>query len=101
MASGNLCIHMVGLCYDTPSGEARLLPVAVPEQPPWALSEDFFQETFPYTLLPGRVRRNLGSREALLQKTSPVQPACGSSPPAAQGNAGWPRHALGYPEGTP
>jgi hypothetical protein len=46
VASGDLCIRMVGLCYDTPSVEARLFLVAFPEKPPWALSEDFFQETF-------------------------------------------------------
>jgi len=29
---------MVGLCYDTPSVEALLFPVAMPDKTPWVLS---------------------------------------------------------------
>jgi hypothetical protein len=48
---------LAGLCYDTPSVEAGLFPVATPDKTPYALSEDFYQEKLPSKSLVERFRR--------------------------------------------
>ena len=52
-ANGYLRIRMAGLCYDTPSVETGLFPVATPDKIPYALSEDFYQEKLPLKRLLG------------------------------------------------
>ena len=53
-AHGQLRVRMVGLCYDTPSGEAMSFPGDIPDKPPCALSYDFYQEKLLYKLLVGK-----------------------------------------------
>jgi hypothetical protein len=47
---------MAGLCYDTPPVEALPFPIAMPDKPPRALSEDLYQEKLPYKPLTERFR---------------------------------------------
>ena len=50
---------LAGLCYDTPSAEARPFPVAMLDNPPRALSEDFYQEKLPSNPLIERFSRKI------------------------------------------
>src|SRR5262249_735145 len=77
VASGDLCIPMVGLCYDTPSGEAMPFLLGLPETFPRALSSDFSQETCPSQPLGERLRRNNRLLEACIEGNSPLLPLFG------------------------
>jgi hypothetical protein len=56
---GYLRIRMAGLCYDTPPVEAMPFPIAMPDNPPRALSEDLYQEKLPYKPLVERFSRKI------------------------------------------
>ena len=74
---GYLRIRMVGLCYDTPPVEALPCPIAMPDTPPRALSEDFSQEKLPSQPLVERLRRNICLLEACIREKSPLKPLFG------------------------
>ena len=64
---------MAGLCYDTQAGEAMPFPVAMPDNPLRALSEDLYQEQLPSQPLGERLRKNICLREAFVQEKRPLQ----------------------------
>ena len=68
---------MAGLCYDTPPVEALPCPIAMPDTPPRALSEDFSQEKLPSQPLVERLRRNICLLEACIREKSPLKPLFG------------------------
>src|SRR5678815_3952216 len=74
---GSLRIRMAGLCYDTPPVEAPPFPIAMPDKPPRALSEDLYQEKLPSQPLVERFRRKICLLEACIQEKSPLKPLFG------------------------
>src|SRR5215510_16223706 len=62
---------MVGLCYDTPSGEAMPFLLGLPDTFPRALSSDCSQDTCPSQPLGERLRRNNRLLEACIEGKSP------------------------------
>src|SRR5262247_3825367 len=63
---------MVGLCYDTPSGEAMPFLLGLPETLPRALSSDFSQDTCPSQPLGERLRRKNRLLEACIEGKRPL-----------------------------
>jgi hypothetical protein len=57
---------MAGLCYDTQPVEAMPFPIDIPDKPPRALSEDFYQEKLPSKPLVDKPRQHILSTSAEL-----------------------------------
>jgi hypothetical protein len=62
---------MAGLCYDTQPVEAMPFPIDIPDKPPRALSEDFYQEKLPSKPLVERFSRKICLLQAFIQEKSP------------------------------
>ena len=59
VAHGYFDMRRAGLCYDTQPVEAMPFPIDIPDKPPRALSEDFYQEKLPSKPLAERFSRKI------------------------------------------